>query len=190
MNLVPGFRICPLNPFCLSPFPSSSVLALFMYSLPCSTKQQLYLHILKTISLSKECLPVLNISSKSLFVAQWLWLHHVHSLMWQVFFWLRICGHGSPSHLWSTWSESEFGFSALIKTEGCYLKSGSRCWRVIVLKCFGCSVIYKYKFHINTMFLYAFQNLLILRGYAMYNLERYECTQKLYDLVEVVGLCR
>lgn len=65
--------------------------------------------------------------------------------MWQVFFWLPVHGHGSLSHLWNTWSESKAGFSTLIQIEGCCLKSGNRCWRVTVLKCFGCSMIYKHK---------------------------------------------
>lgn len=60
MNLVQVFRICPLNSV-LSP--STFYVVSFHVFSPLQTKQPLCLHILTTICLAKECLPVLNISS-------------------------------------------------------------------------------------------------------------------------------
>lgn len=67
----------------------------------CSSKQPLYLHILTTLSPAKEQLLITSNSSKSLFIALWLWLHHVPICVAGI---LQTAQTWRPLYLQNSWS--------------------------------------------------------------------------------------
>lgn len=113
----------------------------WLFSCILSLEQPLHLHNLETTSPAEHLVCLDWTFPAKVFCCS---LTLIASSLWGRYF--SDCPYmGIEAHPTSEIHDLRVRMGTLIKIEGHCLNSESRCWRVTVLKCFGCSVIYKHK---------------------------------------------